>query len=65
MGLIKIQTCGSFRDDKVDFSAIKHGHARAISDAIKYLNDRLPEAIRQDHDLQDNGQYPERHFGKD
>jgi hypothetical protein len=66
MGMVSIKTSGSFRQRSQVFSAMEHGHARAIADAIKYLSEEvLPEAIRQDHDLHENGKAPEKNFGKD
>ena len=60
MGSIKITTAGSFGEGVIQFSAESGGHAKALSDAIKYLNDRLPEGIRLDHKLHDEGDRPPR-----
>ena len=65
MGVIKITLDGSFGHDNTVISAMEHGHARAISDAIKFLNQKLPNAIRQDHDLHEAGQKPQKNFGRD
>ena len=66
MGVINISASGSFPSSNKRFSAIEHGHARAVADAIKYLsNEMLPAAIRQDHDLQAQGDRPSKNFGKD
>ena len=65
MGIIKITTSGSFtRHQTKRFSAPRHGHARALADAILYLSTLLPEAIRLDHDLHEQGHAPDHPFGK-
>jgi hypothetical protein len=63
VGNIRIELAGSFGNDINNFSARQYGHARAISDAIKWLNEKLPRAIRQDHDLHGEGVNPENYFG--
>ncbi len=66
MGMINIVTAGSFPQRAITFSAIDHGHASAVAEAIKWLSSEvLPEAIRQDHDLHTEGASPEKNFGKD
>lgn len=66
MGMIKIKVEGSFRRRSEVFSAMEHGHARAVADAIKWLAEEvLPEAIKQDHVLHEDGAKPERGFGRD
>ncbi|KKN96708.1 hypothetical protein LCGC14_0163520 [marine sediment metagenome] len=65
MGLIKIETMGSFPQRKETFSAMDHGHARAVADAIKWLSTVvLPAAIRQDHTFHAEGAEPEKGFGQ-
>lgn len=66
MGMIKIETAGSFARQFRTFSAMEHGHARAVADAIRWLSEEvLPTAIRQDHDLHAEGHAPARAFGRD
>lgn len=66
MGMITIESAGSFPRNRRTFSAMQHGHARAVADAIRYLAEEvLPAAIRQDHDLHAEGAMPERAFGRD
>jgi len=66
MGMIVVKTFGSFPTREKTFSAEDHGHARAVADAIKYLSEIvLPSAIRQDHDLHEDGAKPNRNFGND
>lgn len=68
MGQIRIELSGSFGLHRTPiigtFSAMKHGHAHAIANAIEWLaNDALPRAIAQDHQLQSKSQMPEEGFG--
>lgn len=66
MGMIRIQIVGSF-DPHVDqsFSAMEHGHAAAVAEAIAFLAKvALPQAIAQDHALQAQGHAPSDGFGK-
>lgn len=66
MGMIHIETAGSFPHRRKSFSALDHGHARAVADAIKWLSEEvLPEAIKQDHILHADQAKPEKGFGKD
>ena len=58
MGMIQIQTHGSFPAEKFDVTANEGGHANAIQRAIKWLNDRLPAAIERDHELHEAGEMP-------
>ena len=65
MGMITICTEGSFPRRIRTFSAIKFGHARAVADAIAWLSSEvLPDAIKQDHDLQFEGAAPAEGFGR-
>jgi len=51
--MIKIELMGSFPSQRGSFSAMKHGHAAAVADAIQWLSaEVLPRAIAQDHELQ-------------
>jgi hypothetical protein len=64
MGMIKIETVGSFPNQTKTFSAMQHGHADAVAKAITWLSDEmLPRAIRQDHNLHDQNERPEGPFG--
>ena len=66
MGMITVKVEGSFRDpgERV-FSAMHHGHADAVAQAIEYLSSEvLPKAIDQDHVLQEDGHSPEGGFGR-
>ena len=64
MGVISINSAGSFsvRAHK-NFSALDHGHTRAVRDAIMYLADvMLPAAIKQDSKLRAEGCLPRKGF---
>lgn len=58
MGMIEIQTKGSFPTESFSVSALDGGHANAIQRAIEWLNDRLPAAIQSDHKLHEAGDFP-------
>lgn len=59
MGMITIQTAGSFGVKKKEFLAMNNGHADAVAQAIEYLSSTLlPEATAQDHELHDRGSVP-------
>ena len=63
--MIKISTNGSFQGQYKQFSAMEHGHAHAVAEAIKYLVvEVLPTAISKDHVLHDEKHYPLRGFIK-
>lgn len=51
MGTITVILDGSFgRRRERQFSAMQHGHAAAVGEALRYLAEtELPEAIRNDH----------------
>ena len=67
MGMITVSFKGSFKlgDGQYDktFSAHTRGHANAIGEAIKWLAELLPGAIRQDHQLHESRVKPEDNFG--
>ena len=68
MGLIRIQVVGSFGDKNgtKEFTALTHGHAHAVADALKYLSSKLlPHAVNIDHKLQDEGFKPSEGFRKE
>ncbi len=58
MGMVKVQFNGSFGDDFKNVSAQEGGHANAIQRAIKFLIEKLPAAIQEDHRLHDRSEYP-------
>lgn len=59
MGRITITFAGSFGGDSRSFSAMSHGHAHAVAEAIDYLaGEKLPQAIAQDHALHSDGDAP-------
>lgn len=67
MGNISIAVAGSFgrSNGSRTFSAMKHGHAHAVSEAITYLsNELLPAAINLDHELHESGDKPSVGFSK-
>jgi hypothetical protein len=65
MGILKIETKGSFGESFKQFSARTYGHAHAVAEAIKYLSGEvLPEAINNDHECRDDNQFPEEGFRK-
>lgn len=65
MGMIHISTSGSFALKDRHFSAIEHGHAHAVAEAIEFLvSTVLPEAIAQDHQLHERGDKPQLGFAK-
>ena len=64
MGMITIQTTGSFgRTDKV-FTASEHGHAHCINEAQEYLTELMREAVNADHHLHEDGAKPNKGFHK-
>lgn len=61
MGLIRIETAGSFGNSRNEFSAIDNGHADAVAQAIEFLSKEvLPNAIAKDHRLHTEGQSPQK-----
>lgn len=63
MGTLRIDTGGSFPTHTRSFSAVDHGHAHAVAEAIRWLSGEvLPEAIEHDHQLHDEGLEPARGF---
>lgn len=65
MGVINIAVAGSFTTKETkQFSAMHGGHALAVAEAISYLSKEiLPEAIKHDHNLHEDGAKPEVGFG--
>ncbi len=65
MGMIKVETWGSFPMHSKTFSAMSHGHAHAVAEVIRWLSDQvLPDAIEQDHRLHADGIVPKRGFDR-
>ena len=62
---IKISQEGSFKPlYQQSFSAMRGGHAQAITEAIEWLaGDVMSSAIKLDHELQSQGAKPEIGFG--
>ena len=58
MGMIQIRTTGSFRMIDETFSAMRRGHAVALDDAIKFLENLRPEVRDQDVKLMAKGSVP-------
>ena len=65
MGVLKIETTGSFPVRERSFSAIENGHAHAVAEAIEWLSSEvLPVAIEQDHRLHEQGAKPSQGFDR-
>lgn len=65
MGYIRIELGGSFPREEKSISAMNHGHAHAVTQAIEWLvSDVLPWAISRDHELHDEGARPSRGFSR-
>lgn len=65
MGMIRIDTLGSFKASSKTFGAQSHGHAQAVAEAIEYLSrEVLPAAIANDHECHNDGVAPAVGFGK-
>lgn len=63
MGMLKITLHGSFGNNESIFSAQDSSHAQAVREAINWLSGNVLEAaIRQDHKLQAENQYPTDRF---
>ena len=63
MGTITVAQDGSFPRRSRTFSAIDHGHAHAVAQAIEYLaREILPEAVSRDHALHEAGDKPKKGF---
>jgi hypothetical protein len=60
MGVIRIEVSGSFGvgTQRKSFSAMEHGHAAALAQALGWLTGLLPAAIHLDHQLHDQGDRP-------
>lgn len=65
MGIIVIETLGSFGGSKKTFnSAMKYGHAHCVNEAQEYLTEVMRKAINADHHLHEDGVKPENGFHK-
>jgi hypothetical protein len=59
MGRLKIDLAGSFGANSKTFTALTHGHANAVSEAIAWLAGTvLPDAIANDHECHNDGEAP-------
>lgn len=59
MGVLTINTRGSFPNHNRTFEAQYNGHAHAVAEAIQFLSTVvLPEAIERDHRLSEQGATP-------
>ena len=68
MGMIQISVQGSFgrKNGSKTFSAMKHGHADAVAQAIEYLSkELLPFATALDHQLHTEGASPNKGFDRE
>jgi hypothetical protein len=68
MGQISINVAGSFgrKNGSKTFSAMKHGHADAVAQAIEYLSkELLPFATALDHKLHSEGDKPNKGFDRE
>lgn len=65
MGMVTVILEGSFGPARRhSFSAMKGGHAHAVSEAIKYLvEEEMPKAIINDHKCHKDGIEPSDGFG--
>lgn len=65
MGVLRIETSGSFPTRSKTFSAMEHGHAHAVAQAIAFLSSEvLPAAIQSDHRLHDEDAKPSKGFDR-
>jgi hypothetical protein len=65
MGILTIDTTGSFPRRNRVFRAQGNGHAHAVAEAIAYLSTEvLPAAIESDHRLHDEGAKPDNGFDR-
>jgi len=66
VGVINLDIYGSFPGGvhgQRSFSAMTHGHAHAVTEAIAFLvNKVLPKAIALDHKLHEEGEKPSKGF---
>lgn len=59
VGVLRIETTGSFPYRAKHFGATEWGHAHAVAEAIAWLSSEvLPAAIAQDHRLHESGAKP-------
>ena len=64
MGSITIDISGSFgRVPRKTVSAISGGHANAITEAVQFLLEQMPAAIKNDHECHRDGMQPGEGFG--
>lgn len=59
MGSITIDMAGSFgRVPRKTVSAMGGGHAHAITEAVQFLLEQMPAAIKNDHECHRDGMQP-------
>jgi hypothetical protein len=65
VGVLSIESRGSFPSERKQFTAQEYGHAHAVAQAIEWLSsEMLPWAIERDHVLQGQGVEPSRGFDR-
>ncbi|MCE5263248.1 MAG: hypothetical protein LLG97_06915 [Deltaproteobacteria bacterium] len=65
MGMLRITAWGSFETTAETFCAMESGHAVAVDDAIRFLQEKmLPWAKEQDRFLRAREQTPTDHFAE-
>ena len=62
MGMLIIETRGSFGTSTKTFSAMRNGHAHAVTEAIRYLTELARKATNQDHQLHEQREKPTEGF---
>lgn len=62
MGMLQINAWGSFPTVNTTFRAQSSGHAVAVDDAIKYLQDLKEEAVAIDKVLRKQDKFPDDRF---
>lgn len=65
MGVVRIVLEGSFPNRGIEIPAARHGHAHALNEGIRWLTDRMTEAINLDHELHEQGAKPDDGFIKE
>lgn len=64
MGILIIQTKGSFGTTYKEFSAMEHGHAHAVTTAMEHLTHLMQDATNNDHKCRDESINPSKGFQK-
>lgn len=59
MGMIRLETWGSFPETSKTLGPANNGHADLVAEMIEYLAEKvLPDAIALDHKLHEQGNHP-------